>query len=105
MKYRYNYTVQYQDIDDTRRLRLHTMENCLLIVAGKVADEINIGIPFLMKYNCTWIITHLNLEMLYLPTESEELIIETWIEQNAHMLSVRDFRIYKKESDGERLIG
>jgi acyl-ACP thioesterase len=105
MKYRYNYSVQYQDIDDTRRMRLHTMENCLLIVAGKVADEINIGIPFLMKYNCTWIITHLNLEMLYLPTESEELIIETWIEQNAHMLSVRDFRIYKKESDGERLIG
>ena len=38
MKYRHNYIVQYQDIDDTRRLRLHTMENRLLIVAGKVAD-------------------------------------------------------------------
>ena len=57
MKYRYNYIVQYQDIDDTRRLRLHTLENRLLIVAGKVADEMGIGIPFLMQYNCTWIIT------------------------------------------------
>lgn len=105
MKYRYSYTVQYQDIDDTRRLRLHTMENRLLIVAGKVADEIGIGIPYLLQHNCTWIITHLNLEMLYLPTHGEELIFETWIEQNAHMLSVRNFRIYKKEENEERLIG
>jgi acyl-ACP thioesterase len=105
MKFRYNYTVQYQDIDDTRRLRLHTMENRLLIVAGKVADQMGIGIPFLLQYNCTWIITHINLEMLYLPTHCEEMVIETWIEQNAHMLSVRDFRIYIKGIDGERLIG
>jgi acyl-ACP thioesterase len=105
MKYRYPYTVQYQDIDDTRRLRLHTLENRLLIVAGKVADEMGIGIPFLMQYNSTWIITHVNLEMLYLPTHGEELIFETWIEMNAHMLSVRDFRIYKKEGSCEKLIG
>jgi acyl-ACP thioesterase len=43
--------------------------------------------------------------MLYLPTHGEELIFETWIKQNAHMLSVRNFRIYKKEEDGEQLIG
>jgi hypothetical protein len=81
------------------------MENRLLIVAGKVADEIGIGIPFLMQYNCTWIITHLNLEMMYLPTHGEELVFETWIEQNAHMLSVRNFRIYKKQGEEEQLIG
>lgn len=105
MKYRYNYIVQYQEVDDTRRLRLHTMENYLLNVAGKVADEMGIGINSLIPYNCTWIITHFNLEMLYLPTHCEEMVIETWIEQNAHMLSVRDFRIYIKETEGERLIG
>jgi acyl-ACP thioesterase len=36
------------------------------------------------------------------------MIIETWIEKNAHMLSVRDFRIYIKESEASqepRLIG
>lgn len=105
MKYKYNYIVQYQEVDDTRRLRLHTMENYLLNIAGKVADEMGFGIPNLLPHNCTWIITHLNLEMLYLPTHGEEMVIETWIEQNAHMLSVRDFRIYIKEDDGERLIG
>ena len=108
MKYRYNYVVQYQEVDDTRRLRLYTMENYLLNVAGRVADELGFGIQALMPLNCTWIITHLNLEMLYLPVHGEEMIIETWIERNAHMLSVRDFRIYIKESEAgqePRLIG
>lgn len=105
MKYKYNYIVQYQEVDDTRRLRLYTMENYLLNVAGRIADELGFGIQALMPLNCTWIITHLNLEMLYLPMHGEEMVIETWIEQNAHMLSVRDFRIYIKESGEERLIG
>ena len=109
MKYRYNYLVPYQDVDATRRLRLYTMENYLLNVAGKVADEMGIGIPMLLPMNYTWIITHLNMEMLYLPKHGEEMIIETWIERNAHMLSVRDFRIYIKESASDnqelRLIG
>lgn len=109
MKYRYNYLVPYQDVDATRRLRLYTMENYLLNVAGKVADEMGIGIPMLLPMNYTWIITHMNMEMLYLPKHGEEMVIETWIERNAHMLSVRDFRIYIKESASDnqalRLIG
>lgn len=103
MKYRYNYIVQYQDVDDTRCMRLYTLENHLLNVAGVVADELGFGIQALLPYNYTWIITHLNLEMLYLPTHGDELVVETWIEQNAHMLSVRDFRIYIKVSGSDEL--
>lgn len=106
MKYKYNYIVPYQDVDATRRLRLYTLENYLLNVAGKVADEMGFGIPTLLPMNYTWIITHLNMEMMFLPKHGEEMIIETWIERNAHMLSVRDFRIYQPMSDGtEQLIG
>lgn len=106
MKYRYTLTVPYQDVDATRRLRLYTMENYLLNIAGKVADQMGIGIPALLPMNYTWIITHMNMEMLFLPRHNEEIIIETWIERNAHMLSVRDFRIYQAQEDGtERLIG
>jgi len=106
MKYRYSYIVPYQDVDATRRLRLYTMENYLLNVAGRVADEMGIGIPSLLPMNYTWIITHLSMEMMFLPRHGEEMIIETWIERNAHMLSVRDFRIYQSQPDGtEQLIG
>ena len=106
MKYRHTIIVPYQDVDATRRLRLYAMENYLLNIAGKVADEMGIGIPALLPMNYTWIITHMNMEMLFLPKHGEELIVETWIERNAHMLSVRDFRIYQKQADGlELLVG
>lgn len=106
MKYRYSYVVPYQDVDASRRIRLYTLENYLLNVAGRVADEMGFGIPALLPMNYTWIITHLHMEVLYLPRHGEEIVIETWIERNAHMLSVRDFRIYKKnETDNELLIG
>ena len=106
MKYRHTITVPYQDVDATRRVRLYTMENYLLNIAGKVADAMGFGIPDLLPMNYTWIITHMNMEMLYLPKHGEEMIVETWIERNAHMLSVRDFRIYQAQEDGtERLIG
>ena len=106
MKYRHSVIVPYQDVDATRRVRLYTMENYLLNIAGKVADAMGFGIPDLLPMNYTWIITHMNMEMLYLPKHGEEMIVETWIERNAHMLSVRDFRIYQAQEDGtERLIG
>lgn len=106
MKYTYHLTIPYQDVDASRRIRIYTMENYLLNVAGKTADQMGIGIPTLLPMNYTWIITHLNLEMLYLPKHNEEIIVETWIERNAHMLSVRDFRIYQSQQDGsQQLIG
>ena len=106
MKYKYTYTVQYQDVDADRRLRLHTLENYLLNVAGRVADELGFGIPDLLPMGYTWIITRLNLEMHYLPRHGEVLTIETWIEQDAHMLSVRDYRIYVQQADGsDTLLG
>ena len=106
MKYRHTYIVPYQDVDASRRLRLYSMENYLLNVAGKVADEMGIGIPTLLPMNYTWIITHMNMEMNFLPKHGEEMIIETWIERNAHMLSVRNFRIYQAQDNGEeKLIG
>ena len=104
MKYRYNYIIPYQDVDASRCLRLYTMENYLLNVAGKVADEMGFGIPNLLPMNYTWIITHMNMEMMFLPRHGEEIIIETWIERNAHMLSIRDFRIYTPQGDGSELL-
>ena len=104
MKYKYTYTVQYQDVDADRRLRLHTLENYLLNVAGRVADELGFGIPNLLPMGYTWIITRLNLEMRYLPRHGEVLTIETWIEQNVHMLSVRDYRLYVRQADGSEVL-
>lgn len=91
---RLDYTVQYQDIDQNYRLRLYTLENYLLNVAGLVADQNGFGMRYLVNQNCTWVLINLSLELSYLPTVDEVLTIETWVEQNMHMMSVRNYRLY-----------
>lgn len=101
MKYNYEYEIKYQEVDGKKRLRLFNLENYLLEVAGTVADELGFGIQVLHPRGLTWILTRLSVEMYELPTHCEHVRFETWIENNVHMLSTRDFRIYS----GDKLIG
>lgn len=101
MKYNYEYEIKYQEVDGKKRLRLFNLENYLLEVAGTVADELGFGIQVLHPRGLTWILTRLSVEMYELPTHCEKVRFETWIENNVHMLSTRNFRIYS----GDKLIG
>ena len=99
------FEIAYQEVDMNNRLRLYTLEEHLLNTAGKVADSLGFGTQALRPYNCSWIITRMMLEMDYMPTQGEHICIETWIEQNAHMLSTRNYRIYLHTAAEDRLIG
>lgn len=101
MKYSFEYEIKYQEVDGNRKLRLFNLENYLLEIAGRVADELHYGITSLLPMGLTWILTRLSIEMDELPTHCDHVRFETWIESNAHMLSTRNFRIYS----GDRLIG
>ena len=103
MKYWYEYKIKYQEVDDTRRLRLYNLENYLLEVAGTVADDLGFGIKTLYPMGLTWILSRLSVEMYELPTHCDKIWFETWIESNVHMLSTRNFRIYSGED--KHLIG
>jgi len=111
VKYIYEYEIKYQEVDGRKKLRLFNLENYLLEVAGTVADELGFGIKVLHPRGLTWILTRLSIEMYELPTHNEKVRFETWIEGNAHMLSTRDYRIYKQSaishqpSDEWKLIG
>lgn len=106
MKYQYEYEIKYQEVDFNRRLRLYVLENYLLETAGAIADELGFGIKYLYPQGLTWILTRLSVEMTYFPTHGEKVVFETWIEQNAHAISTRNFRIYLKQDNGElRQIG
>ena len=101
MKYSYEYDIKYQEVDGNRKLRLFNLENYLLEVAGRVADELDFGIAKLYPMGLTWILTRMSIEMFELPTHCDHVRFETWIESNVHMLSTRNFRIWS----GDRLIG
>ena len=104
MKYNYEYEIKYQEVDGEKKLRLFNLENYLLEVAGTVADDLGFGIAALHPRGLTWILTRLSVEMYELPTHCQRVRFETWIESNAHMLSTRDFRIYKQGSEEEWIL-
>lgn len=104
MKYNYEYEIKYQEVDGEKKLRLFNLENYLLEVAGTVADDLGFGIQALHPKGLTWILTRLSVEMYELPTHCQKVRFETWIESNAHMLSTRDFRIYKQGSEEEWIL-
>ena len=109
MKYYREYEIKLQDVDGRKTLRLFNLENYLLETAGTVAESLGFGIVQLHPLGLTWILTRLSIEMYELPTYGAKVRFETWIESNAHMLSTRDFRIYKVErgesKEESRLIG
>ncbi|MBO7408323.1 MAG: hypothetical protein J6T85_00350 [Paludibacteraceae bacterium] len=103
MKYNFDFKIQYEEVDETRNLRLYNLEEYLLNVAGQAADMLGFGTFDLLPHNLTWILAHLSVEMQYLPIHGEEIRIETWIEENAHMLSRRDYRIYLTKAHDHEL--
>lgn len=106
MKYRFEYTINYSDVDASRHLRLTDLERYILETACLNAERLGLGTQRLLEqYNAAWVLTRMSLTMDYLPTYNETLVIETWIEGNAHMLSIRNFRLYIKKDDEELPIG
>jgi len=106
MKTRHKYTINYADTDASRHIRLCDLERYLLEAGGASADIMGFGTDYVLeKYNTAWVLTRLTVAMDYLPCYNDEVVIETWVETNAHMLSIRNYRIYLLKGDDEFLIG
>ena len=95
------FTIQYQEVDGNRKLRLYTLENMILNSASVSADITGFGIKYLSKQDCTWVLTNLSLEVYYLPTSREHIRVDTWVENARHLLSVRNFKIWLIKEDGK----
>ncbi len=93
-KFRYDYPIQYQEVDGSRHLRLYTLENFLLNSAGLAADTLGIGSEWLTPQDMTWVLTNITFEIDALPRYNQTLTVETWVEDFAHMLSPRNYRLY-----------
>lgn len=106
MKYQFQYTITYSDVDASRHLRLCDLQRYLLEAAGNSAQRLGLGTNYLVDtYNSTWVLTRMTVQMDYLPSYNDTLLIETWIEGNAHMLSIRNFRLYLMKQNEPLLIG
>ncbi len=99
LKFKYEYPIQYQEVDGSRYLRLYTLENYLLNSAGLAADTLGIGSKWLTPQGMTWVLTNITFDIDRLPLANQTLTVETWVEDFAHMLSPRNYALYV---DGEK---
>ncbi len=101
MRTRHSFILQYSDVDSSRHIRLSDLEKYLLEAGGVSANQMGFGTDTVLeRYNCAWVLIHLTIEMDYLPKYLDEMVIETWVEDNYHMFSVRNYGIYIRK-DGE----
>lgn len=106
MRTKHSFVLQYSDVDASRHLRLCDLEKYLLESAGASADQMGFGTDLVLeKYNCAWVLTKLSIMMDYLPKYNDEMLVETWVEGNYHMFSIRNFRVYLMKDDHAYKIG
>ena len=106
MRTRHKYTLQYADVDASRHLRLSDLLKYLLEAGGVSAAQMGFSIDnVLKKYNCAWVLIHMTVQMDYLPMYQDEIVIESWVEGNFHMFSIRNYNIYICKDGEEFLVG
>lgn len=93
----YSYDIEAQDIDFRRRVSLSSLTNYVLISAGRNADENGFGLLELQSDNYTWVLSRLVIEMQRIPSESDSISIETWVEKVGSAFTTRNFRIRDAE--------
>lgn len=104
MRTRHYYTLQYADVDVSRHLRLSDLLKYLLEAGGVSAEQMGFGVDYvLQKYNCAWVLIHVTAQMDYLPKYQDEIMVESWVEGNFHMFSIRNYNIYILK-DGEKFL-
>lgn len=89
----YSYAIEAQDIDFRRRITLSSLTNYVLITSGRNADENGFGLLELQSENYTWVLSRLVIDMKRMPTESDSITIETWVEKVDTAFTTRNFRI------------
>lgn len=89
----YSYNIEAQDIDFRRRITLSSLTNYVLITSGRNADENGFGLLELQSENYTWVLSRLVIDMKRMPTESDSITIETWVEKVGTAFTTRNFRI------------
>ncbi len=84
-------------VDFSGRLPISVLGNQLLNAADFHSKERGFGIPFLQAHNCTWVLSRLAIEIIQLPEQYEEYIIDTWVEDVFRLFTSRNFCVRRPD--------
>lgn len=94
------YTVEVNDIDFRRNLKLSSLFVYLQDMATSHAYKIGVGRDALQaKYGIIWVLNRALVEIMRHPKFKEEITIETWPEQPDKVQFNRNFLVYDKDGN------
>lgn len=90
--YKKNYHIEISDVDFMKTLKLSTLFDYFQEAAAMDADRRGFGIDdFKNKFNFTWILTRMKVNIFRNPVFGEEISIQTWQQEQKQLEFERDF--------------
>lgn len=83
-------------------LRPIMLMNELQAIADVHAELLNVGRTAALENNIAWVVTHYLIEIVEMPTDSEEIELSTWPSGRDGLRAIRDFQI--KGADGRIMV-
>lgn len=105
MKQRYTFHVHYADVDIECKIKPYILEEQILNIACRAADDCGFGIPDLNREGKSWVLARFQVVMDDYPKLKDDIEVETWIERNYFSFSTRNFRLWRITNGQHELIG
>lgn len=97
-----NWEVYFSQCYPNGALKLPELANILQLTAAEHADLGGVGFDDLSKYDQSWVMNRLRIEIGDLPHFSQEIAVKTWIEEFKGFKSTRNFEVSR---EGKKLLG
>ena len=97
-----NWEVYFSQCYPNGAIKLPELANILQLTAAEHADLGGVGFDDLSKYDQSWVMNRMRIEIGELPIFSQELEVKTWIEELKGFKSTRNFEVSR---EGKKLLG
>lgn len=95
-------TLQAYQCDRYGNMRPLILMNELQGMGDKHAEALGVGYEYCQAHGIAWVVTHYLVDIIEMPTEREELTLQTWPSCQDALRATRDFEI--RGADGRLLV-
>lgn len=88
-----------QFADFQEQVNLPALMDFIITASGIDSDKKGFGIPDLLKFNATWVLSRFALEIDYFPKTYETITVETWVHEVHTSNTIRNFRLRNSKNE------
>ena len=93
MIYQFDSRVRYSEVDENRRITLLSILNYFQDCSSFHSEKIGVGIDYLNKRQCAWVLSSWQIVLGELPVFGQEITVQTWPYSFKGFLGERNFCI------------